>query len=149
MDPTLFLIALGIWNLILSWLIWRTILHYRRLTKKVKKGNLERILESILKEGELTKMALDNLGKRIRSLDLESKFCFQKAGLVKFNPFSELGGDQSFSLAILDSQNQGLVVTSLHGRQTTRIYTKLVGEKEVKFSEEELKAIKKAKKEKK
>lgn len=140
-----FLIGLTVWNLIISWLIWRLIRHYRRLTTNVSQGNLEKVLEEILNQGKLTKEEVDQIKKELTRLSQKEKQCFQHLGLVKFNPFSDLGGNQSFSLAILDDQGQGLVITGLHGRQTTRVYAKLLnGEKGVKLSEEEQIAIKKA-----
>ncbi len=143
------MIVFLIWNLIISWFLWRTINHYHHLTKGVKKGNLERILRSLLKREKVDSKRIDEIEKAIQNLEEKGRFCFQKASLVKFNPFSDLGGNQSFSLALLDDRDKGVVITSLHGRQTTRVYTKLInGGKETKLSEEELKAIKKAKKEK-
>ena len=44
--------------------------------------------------------------------------------LVRFNPFAELGGDQSFILVLLDSHLNGVIVTSLHAKETTRVYAK-------------------------
>lgn len=140
-----FLIGLVVWNLIVSWLIWRLVRHYRRLTSNISQGNLENILEKILDQGELTKREIEQIKKELVQLSQKEKRCFQHLGLVKFNPFSDLGGNQSFSLAILDDHDQGLVITGLHGRQTTRVYAKLLNGKEgVKLSEEEQMAIKKA-----
>lgn len=145
---TVFIIVLSVWDLALTWLILRLMRHYRHLTKGVKQGNLEKILELLLKEKRLNQESVKAVEKKLVDLEASSQFSFKKMGLVKFNPFSELGGNQSFSLAILDEGNRGLVITSLHGRQTTRVYTKLV-EKDTKLSEEEQEAVKKAKKEKK
>jgi len=140
-----FLVGLTVWNLIISWSIWRLIRHYRHLTANVSEGNLEKILERILDQGKLTKREIDQIKKELVRLSQKEKQCFQHVGLVKFNPFSDLGGNQSFSLAILDDRHQGLVITGLHGRQTTRVYAKLLNGKEgVKLSEEEQMAIKKA-----
>jgi hypothetical protein len=73
---------------------------------------------------------------------------FQKVGIVRFNPFADSGGDQSFSLSLLDGQNNGFVISSLHSRQETRIYLKPVsgGKGEgFELSKEEQQAIKSAK----
>ncbi len=144
----LFLIIAGIivfWNLIITFFLWRTISHYQHLTAGVGKLSLDKILTSFIKERRLTVDEVGNVKKQIEKLAVLEQRCFQKIGLVKFNPFSDLGGDQSFSLAILDGSNRGLVITSLHGRQTTRVYTKLIDRKtEPKLSEEEKLAVKKA-----
>jgi hypothetical protein len=70
----------------------------------------------------------------------------QKVGVVRFNPFSDVGGNQSFVIALLDSKNSGLVISSLHGREGTRVYAKPVsaGKSEHHLSTEEIQAIKKA-----
>ena len=138
------LVLIG-WNLIISILVWRVIRHYHRLVKGTSSGNLEKILENILKQGKLAKSEIREIKKQLRQLKEVEQGCFQRVGLIRFNPFSDLGGDQSFSLAILDNNDRGLVITGLHGRQTTRVYAKLLnGKKAVKLSSEEQLAIKKA-----
>ncbi|PJC28376.1 hypothetical protein CO054_00495 [Candidatus Shapirobacteria bacterium CG_4_9_14_0_2_um_filter_39_11] len=72
-----------------------------------------------------------------------------KIGLVRFNPFPGTGGDQSFCLSILDGEGSGLVISSLHSRETTRIYAKPVKKGKAagyELSTEEKQAIKNAKK---
>ncbi len=44
--------------------------------------------------------------------------------VTRFNPFEDVGGDQSFILCILDSNNSGVIITSLHSRDFTRVYAK-------------------------
>lgn len=67
---------------------------------------------------------------------------------MRFNPFSQTGGNQSFSLALLDGNNDGIVISSLHNREETRVYAKIVkkgeSEKEMPFSDEEREAIRQA-----
>jgi hypothetical protein len=67
----------------------------------------------------------------------------QCVGLVRFNPFQDTGGDQSFALALLDRKGDGVVVSSLHGRNSTRFYAKPVksSTSHVPLSEEEIQAI--------
>lgn len=70
-----------------------------------------------------------------------------KVGLYRYNPFDDLGGDQSFSLSILDSTNSGVILTSLHHRNFTRIYAKPVKNGQgdtITLSNEEKSAIVKA-----
>jgi hypothetical protein len=71
----------------------------------------------------------------------------QKVGLFRYNPFDDLGSDQSFSLSILDSTNSGVILTSLHHRNFTRIYAKPIKNGEgdsITLSNEEKSAIVKA-----
>lgn len=72
-----------------------------------------------------------------------SKNNIQKVGLVKFNPFNETGGDHSFSLALLDGHKNGIIITSLHTRERTRLYVKDVssGKSKIELSSEEQKAL--------
>jgi hypothetical protein len=67
-------------------------------------------------------------------------------GIVRFNPFSEVGGDQSFSIALLNENDDGVVITSLYTRQENRVYGKPIknSQSEYSLSEEEKKAIEKA-----
>lgn len=67
-----------------------------------------------------------------------------KVGLLRFNPFKDIGGDQSFALALLNGSNSGVVISSLHTREGTRIYSKEIRNgKTVKhtLTEEEEKVI--------
>jgi len=70
----------------------------------------------------------------------------QKIGFVKFNPFDNSGGNISFSLAMLDASDNGVVISSLHGREGTRMYAKSItnAKSETMLTEEEIDAIKKA-----
>jgi hypothetical protein len=67
----------------------------------------------------------------------------QKISLVRFNPFGDTGGDQSFSLAVLDAHDSGYVLTSIHGREGTRVYVKPVdlGKSKYTLSSEEQQAL--------
>lgn len=69
-----------------------------------------------------------------------------RVGLIRFNPFQEMGGDQSFSLALLDEKNNGVVVTGIHANDGSRTYAKPVeaGVSSYQLSREEEKAIAKA-----
>jgi uncharacterized protein DUF4446 len=67
----------------------------------------------------------------------------QHIGLVRFNPFEDTGSDQSFALALLDARHSGLVVSSLHGRESTRVFAKAIsdGRSTHPLSDEEAAAI--------
>lgn len=70
----------------------------------------------------------------------------QHVGLVRFNPFEDTGSDQSFAIALLDAQHDGVVISSLHGRETTRVFAKPVaaGMSVHQLSNEEASAIRSA-----
>jgi len=75
-----------------------------------------------------------------------SEKSIQKIGFVRFNPFGDVGGNQSFSVAFLDFKNNGVVITSLFGREGTRVYSKPIkdGASPNHLAEEEKKAIEEA-----
>ncbi|MEN6479198.1 MAG: DUF4446 family protein [Anaerolineales bacterium] len=65
---------------------------------------------------------------QLATLTAQAARCLQHTGLVRFNPFADTGGDQSFALALADAQGNGLILSSLHTRGLTRVYAKpLVG----------------------
>jgi len=88
----------------------------------------------------------EKLSEELDALKKKSKFSVQKVALIRFNPFREVGGDQSFSVALLDGNNSGVVITSLYSREENRVYGKPVknGESEYLLSEEEKEAIERA-----
>jgi hypothetical protein len=81
-----------------------------------------------------------------KKLTVISSLASQKISIVRFNPFGDTGGDQSFSLAVLDAYNSGYVTTSIHGRQGTRVYIKPIdfGKSKYTLSDEEKQAISQA-----
>ena len=70
----------------------------------------------------------------------------QRVGLVRYNPFEETGGNQSFALALLDAEGDGWVLSSLHARSGTRVYAKAIAARPVRaaLSDEETAAIRQA-----
>jgi len=144
-----------IWGIIFFWLVFLSIIfynlfsHYQKLTKGDNKKGLKSVLEELLKDFKEESIKIEELTQEIQKLQKENLYNIQKIGLVRFNPFSETGGNQSFSLALLNGEESGLVITSLHSREMTRIYSKPVkkGKAEgYELSAEEKQAIKVAKK---
>ncbi len=121
--------------------------NYRQLDALLRgsRGNengLEELLDR-LSRLERDAAALDVLQSALRELELRQNHSFQSVGLVRFNPFTDMGGDQSFALSIVDSYGDGFVMSSLHGRTATRIYAKTVrrGQSTQTISTEEQSAI--------
>ena len=115
-----------------------------KFSKKQKKEpkNLKEILDGFQKlEGDVKE-----LSENLESFKKEMSSAIQKIGMVRFNPFSEVGSDQSFSIALLDKNNSGAVITSLYSREGNRVYGKPVcgGQSDYSLSEEEKEAIEKA-----
>jgi hypothetical protein len=76
-------------------------------------------------------------------IDRRTRRSLQHIGLVRFNPFDDTGSDQSFAIALLDDQRDGIVISSLHGRTNTRVFAKPVadGTSPHNLSDEEAQAI--------
>lgn len=128
--------------------MFRIVALFNKLTKGVEVTDLKKVLEKVLAEGEVTSKKISEIVKRIDYLEEDGKLHVQKVGLVRFNPFKELGGDHSFSLAILDAQDSGIVITSLHTRDRTRVYMKDIvkGKSSTELSAEENRALSNAQK---
>ena len=76
-------------------------------------------------------------------LEKRTRRSLQHIGMVRYNPFEDTGSDQSFAIALLDDQRDGVVISSLHGRANTRIFAKPVadGTSPHNLSDEETEAI--------
>lgn len=90
----------------------------------------------------------EELKKEVQKMRDENIRMINKIGIVRYNPFEGLGSNQSFSLALLDGNDNGVVITSLFSRDANRVYGKPVKQSssEFKLAEEEIKAIESAKK---
>lgn len=120
------LIILFLWLAIVSFLLFRTKSSWRRIAAGAKNLNLVQILEQILRRQEEGAKSIHKLSSEISQLSTLNKLSFQKSAMIRFNPFEDTGGDQSFIVAILNGQNSGLVISSLHSRNGTRIYAKQI-----------------------
>jgi hypothetical protein len=136
-------IFFGIWLLTLSFFLFRFVTFFNKISRGMETPDLKKILEKILTGGKTNTDDLKTLERRLNIIEEDGKFHIQKVGIVRFNPFKELGGDHSFSLAILDSQGSGIIITSLHTRDRTRVYMKDIkkGKSEFELSAEEKKAF--------
>ena len=109
------------------------------------KKNLEQIVieqdQSIRKINE----NIDILGRQIFDLTTLNKNNYQKMGFVRFSAFGE-AGNLSFALALLDAYNSGIILSSFHGREGTKVYSKDItnGKSKAKFTEEEKQALEQA-----
>lgn len=147
-NPIFLLATLGVllvFNITLLVLFLRMRGHYNSLVKGVTKKKLMSVLEGIQKTlATHERSIVTNKKSLIKQAD-DARLHIQKLSLKRFNPFSDTGGDQSFILAILDGNKDGVVITSLHSRENTRFYVKSVkggaGEKHP-LSREEQKVIK-------
>jgi hypothetical protein len=89
---------------------------------------------------------LDDVAARTAIIEAAQRRSFQRVGIVRFNPFEDTGGNQSFAMALLDAAGDGWVLSSLHARSGTRVYAKSItgGRSDAELSAEETAAIKQA-----
>ena len=99
---------------------------------------LERV-ESLEEGEEITRAALNAIKDNL-------KITYQKTGLVKYDAFREMSGALSYSLALLDKENNGVLISSMYSREGCYTYAKEIikGESKINLSEEEAEALKQA-----
>lgn len=142
---TIFLLWLGI---LTAWLVYKEIT-LRRFFKNAKTTDIRRLLEEVLKQIDQSQKITDRFNQILLSVQREDLQHLQKVGLVRFNPFRDAGGNQSFTMALLNDENSGIVLTGLHARETTRMYVKEInkGTSKNELSKEEKQAVDMAMKE--
>lgn len=136
-----------LWALVLTFLFVKFYLSIQKISNGNKKTTILDILNNVIDNQLKLEKQIDDLDKEVKELAFDSQFHIQKIGLVRFNPFNDTGGDQSFILALVDAQDSGVVVSGLHTRNGTRWYAKKVQRGagvEHELSNDEIKAIKSA-----
>lgn len=138
------LYVISIWSLFLTGIFFWFYIIYKKITKGVKKGDFIRILESLYEKEKLNAKEISDIKKKVYGIQNDALTHIQNISLRRFNPFNEMGGDQSFSLALLDANYDGLIITGLHTRERTRVYVKNInkGKSEIDLSQEEEKVLK-------
>ena len=143
----LILAVIFVWLLSLSFFFWRILQHYNRLTNGVSEKGLKAVLDNLLKESELNKKDIEYLKEYSARIEKDGLLHIQKVGLIRFNPFKDTGGDQSFILSLIDGNDNGVIISGLYSRSGTRWYAKRVANGkgiEHELSEEEKKALREA-----
>ena len=140
-------LAVFLWLGGLSFLVWQQSKFLKSLFPKSGERDIRKKFEEVLKEIRDFRKGLDNLETKLSEIESLGLKHIQKVGLIRFNPYEDSGGDQSFTVALLDNKGTGFVLTSLHARSGTRIFAKpvILGKSsKYQFSEEEEQVVKKA-----
>lgn len=149
-DRDLFLMVLTVFTIFLVGFSAYLYLEVNKLKKAGKilfAGKGGRDLEDVIlgqieknKELEQAVISLKDMDQRIINA---LSYAVQKVGVVRFNPFGEVGGNQSFAVAFLDNYNTGVIMLSLYSRDGVRIYAKPIksGKSEYQLSKEEEQAL--------
>ena len=113
------------------------------LTQGGDESSLEAVLGSHLEQVKQVVGQVDAVASRTSVVERDLQGALGRIGLVRFNPFEDTGGNQSFALAMLDGRGDGFVVSSLHARAGTRVYAKAIaaGASEAALSDEEAEAL--------
>jgi hypothetical protein len=150
-NPIFFLFLTGVallivWNIFLQSQLWQIKKKLKTFFNGKKASDLEGVLFEEIKRLKKAESDIKQLFKSSKVLEKMASQSIQKVGVVRFNPFKETGGDQSFAIALLNSQDNGLVISSLYTRQGTRVYSKPIeaGQSKYPLSKEEIEALKKA-----
>lgn len=105
--------------------------------------SLEKDIIALYEDNKFLKIATDKNKKDIRALYKNMESAIQKVGVVKYDAFQQMGGKLSFSLALLDENNNGFILNSVHSTEGCYTYTKEIrnGESTISLGEEEKKAL--------
>lgn len=143
---TYFFIGLVVVTLgLLAWVIvlhrkWRTIFHG-------SSGDLDAAIRTVHALQDSLDKEHKDMSARVGAIETGLPQNIRRVGLVRYNPFSDAGGDQSFALALLTEDKDGIVLSSLYGREMNRVYAKPIekGVSKYQLSDEEKQAIQNAK----
>lgn len=136
-----------VWLLAITIFVIRFFFYHSKIVSDGKKESIIAILNHIIEDHKKIQQKISDIDQKYDKLDSEGLLHIQKIGLLRFNPFNDTGGDQSFILSLLDAQDNGVVISSLHTRSGTRWYAKKVVKGkglEHELSNEEEKALREA-----
>jgi len=137
---------LGVWLAVLQRSERRVRRRLRLILSDGGGAGLDEVLAGQASRIEQLSSRVDALNALEQELESSTRRALQKIGILRFNPFQDSGGDQSFAIALLDQGGSGVVISSLHGRAETRIFAKPVtnGRSTHSLSDEEQQAIRDA-----
>ena len=113
---------------------------YLSFMKRIGNGNdLDQMLKKYLEDVREVKKDNSEIKAYYTQLDRDISSCIQKIGLVRYNAFKDVGSDLSFAVALLDREDNGIVLNGLYGSESSNIYAKPIkrGISSYQLSEEE------------
>ena len=147
----IFLIGIAVINLILLILYISNLVrlkkinkNYNKFMKKIGNGNnIEEMLRKYIDKVEEVNEKNKEITNYCTSLDKEISLCIKKVGIVRYSAFKDTGSDLSFALALLNDNNDGVLLNGIYSREMSNIYAKQVnqGKTNVKISDEEKQAL--------
>jgi hypothetical protein len=121
---------------------------YKKLTNDIGNKNLEEIMSVYYSQVEKVLSKNSELEHRTNKIEKNIENCIQKIGIVRYNAFENVGSDLSFAVALLDSEENGVIINSIFSRENSSIYAKPIiqGKSKYTLSAEETQAIETARK---
>lgn len=139
----IFIIGLAVALVILYGKYNKLNVSYQLFMKGRKAESLEEEIAALFGDISSLKISSEKNRRDIRKIIENLKECYQRVGVVKYDAFSEMGGKLSFSVAILNDNENGLIINSVHSSDGCYVYTKEIvdGECAISLGEEEKKAL--------
>lgn len=139
-------VVLTVWNLFLAWRWAKFNRRWKLLLTHTEGGSLEHTLYETLRRVALMEETLKAHGNHLQQLQSQTNQCLQHVGLVRYDAFPDMGGQQSFALALLNEHGDGVVLSGIHSRQEMRVYAKPIQKRTspIGLSEEEQQALREA-----
>jgi hypothetical protein len=119
-------LVVGILVFLSSWFLWNRIRTLYRLLDGAKEGDGPAVLAELARRNQLLEKEVESLRSRCAALEQKSVKSLSGVGLVRYDAFSDVGGRQSFSLALESEEGTGVVVTAIVGRGDVRVYGKAI-----------------------
>ena len=116
---------------------------YEKFMQGKDAKSLEMDIVGLYEDNKFIKTSVEKNKKDIRDLYKKLEITFQKIGIVKYDAFREMGGQLSFSLVLLDENDNGFILNSVHSTEGCYSYTKEIknGQCEITLGEEEKQAL--------
>jgi hypothetical protein len=113
------------------------------LTRGMDGSNLEETLTTHMETVDRTTRRMEALEQAVAVLQTQVPGCLQRARLVRYDAFDDIGGEQSFSVALLDAKGDGILLTSVYSRLDVRVYAKEIhnGHASHALSQEEIRVL--------
>lgn len=99
---------------------------YRKFMRGVENKNLEELVIGYLDKIDESKEETEHMKQLYEELNLRLKSCVQRVSIVRYRAFDDVGSDLSFSIALLDENNDGVIITGIYGRNESTTYAKPV-----------------------
>ncbi len=143
---TIAVAVLLLWNLAQAWRWGAFMRRWKQLMQHSEGGSLEHTLYETLRRVSVMEETLKTHGNHLQQLQSQTNTCLQRVGLVRYDAFPDMGGQQSFALAVLNEHGDGVVLSGIHSRHEMRVYAKPIQNRasSIGLSDEEQHALREA-----